>query len=647
MNRLNFPVSAVILFATMAAALPAYSQSSNVTPYGAVLWDSCGGEDEPACLLGSPGARVTPGFLPTRCDLTLDLSFENNTWMCRDKGRRQTIPDLAYSQSKFPIAKSTFIQQSDQLSRISADLPLNYVPIIGTHNSYSNYKDGGENPLNVDHLHTITDQLQFGARHIRLDPIGRASDASPILCHISPIDSKFLRVLGLPSNEQEFCATALFGKALSFQRPFYYAVRELNKWLDRHPGEVVILRINYVGSSVKQPQIADVITHELGDKIHPVPDHGVVPTLRQVRAAGKQVLVVAAGFALPGYIFDDPASGSNNWSNSTTNPTYQTCISQTGNPVGLTRAFKSLDHAIWPNIGEDRAAAMAYESELNRGVLGPVETEIGVQCGYTFLGFDFFHALPYAPKGSFPAGASIDFTGPAQDPRPQAAIWSWRAGVQPDTPMPAALAKPTVPVFTIPASLTDYRNIRWEPIAEQTVLPFACAGPAEADNPRRYSWKITKTTGPWSAGETECQKIGPSYHFWRPMSSIENQQLMQDLKAHPSQRVWLNHYSGKTTALPASINFVKSGTGADATTAVIVMGSGIGGGFRLSFRPTPGSPNFLTVPETADSPLVTLTTVPSAMNGFPRGVYSGTITIEETAGNLRGIAQVFVTMRVD
>ena len=87
-------------------------------------------------------------------------------------------------------------------------------------------------------------------------------------------------------------------------------------------------------------------------------------------------------------------------------------------------------------------------------------------------------------------------------------------------PMPAALSKPSVTILAYPASLTDYRNIRWEPVAEQTALPFACAVAAEAANPRRYQWKITKTTGPWAAGETECQKLGSMYHFWRPMSSI-------------------------------------------------------------------------------------------------------------------------------
>jgi len=648
MKQETFYASAAILFALAAAANPAQAQPSNVTPYGAVLWDSCGGEDEPACLPGRPGFNVIPSTMPTKCDLTLDLNYEGNVWMCRDKGRRRTIPDLAYTQSTSPISASTFFQQSDQLGRISADLPLNYVPIIGTHNSYSNYKDGGSNPLNVDQVHTITDQLQLGARHIRLDPIGKASNGTPILCHISPLDeglSKFLKLLGLPSDEQEFCAAGLFGKPLSFQRPFFYAVRELNKWLERHPGEVVILRINYVGSSVVKQDIAGVIVHELGDKLVQVPAEGRVPTLREMRGSGKQVIAIASNESRSEYVFTDPATLRNNWSNSTTNAYYPICVSQTGNQVGLLRDFKKFDEAIWPNIGEDRGGAMAYESDVNRGLLGAVETEIGVQCGYTFLGFDFFHSLPYAAKGHLPYVPSFDFTGPSPDPRPQAAIWSWRAGTMLTAPMPAALSKPSVTILAYPASLTDYRNIRWEPVAEQTALPFACAVAAEAANPRRYQWKITKTTGPWAAGETECQKLGSMYHFWRPMSSIENQELMTDLKAHPTQRVWLNHYSGKTTALPATVNLTYSPTASGGAT--VIMGSGIGGGFKLSFHPEGGAPNFLNVLESTALPRVELSPNPSVAATLTPGVYRGTLVIEETAGNLRGSTQVLVSMRVN
>lgn len=646
MQRFAFLVPAAAVFAMVCAA----QSASNVTSSGAVMWDSCGGEDQPACLPGSPGYRVTPGFLPTRCDLTLDLSFENSEWICRDKGRRRTIPDLAYTQNKAPIAQSTFFQQSDQLGRISADLPLNYVPIIGTHNSYSNYKDGSENVFNADQLHTITDQLQLGARHLRLDPIGRASDGSPILCHISPLSSglsKFFAALKLPSNESEFCATALFGKALSYQRPFYYAVRELNKWLERHPGEVVILRIHYVGSSVSKREISQVVVHELQGKLLQVPDDAHVPTMRQMRSMGKQVIAISSTEPFSDYVFKDPEHASMSWANSTSNPSYPLCVSQTGNPIGLNRAFQAGGDPVWGNIGEDRAEAMAYVDEVERGVLDVVETEIGVQCGYTLLGFDFFHALPYAAKGSLPFGATIDFTGPSPDPRPQAAIWSWRAGTLLTVPMPAALSKPAVPVWTNFVNLADYRSIRWEPVAEQTALPYACAGPAEDENPRRYAWKITKTAGAWGAGEAECQKLGETYHFWRPMSAVENQELVRYLKASPSQRVWVNHYSGKTTALPASVNLVYNRAGGTMTGASVVMGSGIGGGFTLTFQPAAGAPNFLQAPATADKPVIALQPNAAVAAGLAPGVYSGTLTIDESAGYLRGSAQVTVSLRVN
>jgi hypothetical protein len=176
-----------------------------------------------------------------KCDITLDPVFESGMWMCRDKGRRRSVPELPYNGIFYPVSKAVFQQQADQFRRISADLPMNYIPILGTHDSYANFQDGGNNKTNVNQQLTITDQLQMGARYIRLDPISKVQNGTPILCHMSSYFKPGLWLVDLPATEQEACNFIVPGIAgafkghLSFQRPFFYAVRELRHWLERHP----------------------------------------------------------------------------------------------------------------------------------------------------------------------------------------------------------------------------------------------------------------------------------------------------------------------------------------------------------------------------------------------------------------------------
>ncbi|BDC49864.1 hypothetical protein F183_A21800 [Bryobacterales bacterium F-183] len=651
MKRFDLFASAAVALAFFATPDTAMAQPTMVRGNFSVLWDSCGGEDQPACTPASPAYRVlrTPG-VAAKCDFTLDAVLEGATWICRDKGRRQSVPDQASSQTKYPIAYNTFVQQADQYNRISADLPLNYVPIIGTHNSYSNVHDGGNNALNVDQMLTITDQLQMGARHIRLDPVARNDNDTPILCHISPTSEgtkKLLAAFNLPSEPRDFCALSVDGKPLSYQRPFFYAVRELKKWLQKHPGEVVILRMNIIPfAAVNKGDLADVIEHELGDMLVKDPKNGTIPTLRQIRSMKKQVLVMTSGNYSGGsdYVFV-PALNPY-WTNSTSNPMYPYCMSSMAHPVGLPRQMKEGGLAIWPEVGEDRSVSMIFESAENRGMLGIAETETAVYCGYTLIGFDFFHSMQYGSKGPLPFGGQYDFSGPSPDPRPQAAIWSWNASETLRDQRPAVLAKPAQQLPNLPLYLTDYRTYRWQSSDETQAFPFACAGPASADNPRAYEWRITPTAAGFSSGETECQKLGTHFHFWRPMSSIENQRLIDVLKREASvNKVWLNHYTGRTTASPSVVNLTQPAGGSSC--ASIVMSSGLGGVYRFWFVPSGNSPQFLTVTSSDSSPIVTVATVPTLGERLPPGVYSGTLNIEERAGDQINKTTVLVTLRVN
>src|ERR1051326_6761088 len=149
-------------------------------------------------LRGPTGARV--------------FDSQQAQYICTDQGGRSSLAVRARLTARLGT------QQADQYGRISADMPMNWIPILGTHNSFSNFQDGGNNILNVDQELTITDQLWLGSRSVRLDPLMKSTGQSVILCHMSSIGDSTSALLSaaqyflgitLPTNESELCATDL------------------------------------------------------------------------------------------------------------------------------------------------------------------------------------------------------------------------------------------------------------------------------------------------------------------------------------------------------------------------------------------------------------------------------------------------------
>lgn len=636
-----------------------WAQPSYLASDGTFLWDDCGGQDERACMPGDAAYVYLRGFAPLPvCDFSLNPNFENGSWMCRDLGRRKTVSEQVWGNVRFPLSRATHFQQTDQHRRISADLPLNYVPILGTHNSYSNPVDGGNLQLVVDQMLTITDQLQMGARHIRLDPIAKVSSATPILCHASNYDESWLSYFKLPTNERELCATEtnVLGTHgfISRQRPLVYGIREVKYWLQKHPDEVIVLRFNNVGDSVRRSDVVRVIEHELGDMVYREPANGKLPTMRQMRALGKQVVVLGNVDYYSNYVYKDPTPYPGN---DTTSPLFPICKYGNFESTGLDRPATRNGVANWVNIGEDRSLSNAFNPPGQNGLVGALETETATYCGYSMIGLDFFHSLPSAPDVFLPGLGQKDYSGPSPDPRPHASIWSWTGGTVLTEPMPAVLSKPFIAFPHYPGYLSDHRNYRWKPMDENAARPFACAGAAEADNPRKYEWRITPTAGPWKMGETECQKLGAQFHFWRPNSAIENQGLVAQLKGVAASDVWINHYSGRTMALPESLQFDFAYTpGATAPTRTLVMTSGLGGKFTMSFSTTGNGPNFTNVPSLDDTvrlapvfrgdPFLPVGLDLAKIANLPAGTYTGMIRIQEIFGQESNAVDVPVTLRL-
>jgi uncharacterized protein YchJ len=58
----------------------------------------------------------------------------------------------------------------EQRHNIQGTLPINWATHFGTHNSYSSTRQGFVHVMAANQYYSITDQLQLGARFVRLDP---------------------------------------------------------------------------------------------------------------------------------------------------------------------------------------------------------------------------------------------------------------------------------------------------------------------------------------------------------------------------------------------------------------------------------------------------------------------------------------------
>jgi hypothetical protein len=192
--------------------------------------------------------------------------------------------------------------QAQQRGAIQADQAMNWINILGTHNSYSNYQDGAYNStegganVNVDQYYSISDQMDAGARLIRLDPItyevvhGFSEDKELRMCHAS-------------GSDQTVCATTSTG------RLFASGVQEVQEWLNRNPGEVLVVRMYRVQES-DVPVIDKTIIYNVqmsGGAINvlvpPNQDYFTDqtwnpatqgwPTLRQMRSMGKNLIFLS------------------------------------------------------------------------------------------------------------------------------------------------------------------------------------------------------------------------------------------------------------------------------------------------------------------------------------------------------------------
>lgn len=281
---------------------------------------------------------------------------------------------------------------------LASDVEMRNTPWVYTHNSYNSDAEMGTTLSNRDPNQSIAivDQLEEGVRSLEIDTHlftspqdPRVGARGPVVCHAR--------------GEEEGHA------GCTAEKPLVVVLREVRGWLDRHPGQVLLL---YLESHLESPEGyaagTDSIEETLGSLVYRPPGRGgrcedlpLDLTRDEVRAARKQVVIMGPcgeGNRWQGYVFDEEPR-------------------KTGKDNSAFRDF--------PGCGPDftrrqydRQVIRYYEdgTQLSRTVNGrtdPIDARLAARmtrCGVDLIGFDFLAA---------------------GDPRLAALVWSWAPG-QPD-----------------------------------------------------------------------------------------------------------------------------------------------------------------------------------------------------------------------
>jgi len=612
----------------------ARAQSS---PPSTVLWVNCGGEGEPPCGKLDPnlGWGLLPADTPTdgtttnindsvRCDKGLQLHFTGTGQVCL-RANRLTVGEINDNRNPPWLA---FARQN-QYDVIQADQTLTYNTIFASHNSYSNYFDGSQSQFSADQGFDITDQLQYGARLIRLDPwLFANTDGQIKLCHSSTITENIGKA-SVTIDALTLCAeNDPLGKAISLNRSFIFAIKEIAHWLRLHPNEFVVIRLHDSGqhwsdigqlngvvsnndgspnahtesvspTSSSFPYYAEAISHELAGMLYmnpnpsdtTIPSDFRFPSLRQLRAMGKQAIVLST-FQSPWAFPADDHSGMLSVQYSPDQLTPALCDPSQSGSVAAAHSPTT-----FAENGEDRTLSMPYPQKMVdaprlKGILA---------CGFNEVGLDFLGTLDQAPNPHLLLSALSPFLGflgaislqltdtnfqcddfsqgnncSTVDTRRETSIWSWGPGQ-------GTIGQPVMMSAGTPDSFGS-----WFSAPDTTVANYLCAGNLSGSTfpdgaiPDAKGWYITNAHGNWEGGESACQtEKGAGWHFWHPADVLQNIAAWNTLhNLTPYNSVWTNYYAGNLQALPQTLSFTtEQGTVPPAQT--IVATGGLGGALTV------------------------------------------------------------------
>ena len=578
-----------------------------------ILTLNCGGEGMQACTPADP--EYSGGYTDISqmaCDRLLKAVVDahgNSTCVAY---KRSTLANEFTSKDWVGFA------MRDQMYSIAAHQQANWGSYFGTHNSYMTYADNANMSLSADQVLTITDQLQAGARVIRLDP--RRYDGQVRLCHASSND------ITDDSGNHNICNTTadILGFHLdaptSKGRLYALSMHEVGVWLKKNPGEFLFIRmLGTRGLTSGNYNLIDAaIVHELGGMVYTPTATTLAhwPSLRELRGSGKRVVIASDTGTGQTWSWDTYVQGDG-YSDS---PGFGLC-ENAGNPA-VHIGNRPVNQ--WSYIGEDRSLSNTFSN--NQGVLGQAEVAKAAQCAYSLINVDFLlggqaaYSSGWQPIWNYGYNKleKIDYTFPDPDQRRSSFIWSWGPG---DTGSagPAML----VTKNTAAVSLLPHLRSHWYGEADQNQHRFACArlaadGLPDPDRPSNYQWSITTQRDSWEHGEDACQSaFGSTFHFWAPANGEENINLLGEAtRLGLSEGIWLNHIAGQLTATAKVLSLTPT-----TSAAFTVLG---GNGVKLSAKVIPGADLTVTVNGT------NIEVQPkSTVNSLKPGKYSENILVSE------------------
>ena len=478
----------------------------------------------------------------------------------------------------------------EQIGNIQANVALNHINFFGTHNSFSTYAEGFQSTMSTDQALSLTDQLQLGARYVRLDP--GWYDSNMRLCHGS---TTLCAVFAPPQGDLATAAAfaidpplALLGAdtVLSPGRLFAFAVKELGDWMTANPNEFLVLDMNATPDG-HEDYISQPLLDSIGrDKIlTPADIQGMTgfsgfstsvasmqfPTLSAVKALGKRIIIFSSN-PIGSLTFDrgtfHTETMSKYWYSNVSNQTRANyCLDDSGNPLIPT----SLPGK-WPYASEDRSLSPMFDT--NYGYLDDSQVTAAVQCGYSTIAVDFLMNKGLTQYFTATGDGYAPAPDYGTDTRREAAVWSWLQGDY---------------GANGPATMT-VSNGRWQSQPIQTSYPYACAktDPTTTAEP---AWFISSAKGNWNGGSAAC--TGGLFAY--PVTAQQNLDLKKAAAAAGVMTLWLNYHTPTADLLSigtSSLYFDQAGTNLPAAQDVQVYGVS---NATLTFQTTAKSSDYLLV----------------------------------------------------
>lgn len=487
----------------------------------------------------------------------------------------------------------------DQMLGIGRRAPINFITWPASHNAYSNTTQGFNSHLYTNHVLSITDQLNLGARHLELDPKYYYMEAASFYLPI-PISDKAVRICHASST---FLCT-LPGYA---NRLFGFALKEIADWVDANPGQVVYIKLDNakdIGDDIKI--IYEEVQRYLGNRIYPAPTTTPTrwPSIEDIRKAGKSIIVVQHNepkdYATTVVWKAVGLLQEKNWPN---RQDLDSCTADDGYTPITRSANKS---NTWWDIAEGRARTNIDPIfGADTGVLWEEDVVKATRCGAAVIGLDFINAL------NSPLNVS---RAAILDRRLERMVWSWeqndwgRNG-------PAAISA----------------NGHWNSIAPSNAYPVACAKVrGQNDVSQDRQWRITGATVPWNVdlANAQCRaEYGDTYEFAAPENGFQNHQLF---KVTAGRVTWLNYSAIAIPDMTVSQNSLlfRMNPGAAAPPAqTITIASAPGSTIRSKFQDT--LPLVYNLPSNALATGVYNLSVglPSNVSTYAAGTYRGTLSI--------------------